>query len=278
MMSVVSDRHTNRPFCRRMIPDSLLSRRPSRPLAAWLAGRIDWPRYAALAERLAGETSLVGGRNPTLLVFELDPAITIGRQGSRADVALSDHDLASRQMPLRFTGRGGGAIVHGPGQVCVSLFASLEDLGLGRHDVGGYLERFESGLAEALRTLKVGPVRHAGRPGLFGRTGLVAAIGVAVRRGGVSHGGFINVSPALDLAHRVTTMWLSAPSHAAKPVTMSSVEADIQRRVRLQDARTAVVEALANAFGFEAPHIHAGFPVAPAALGPRPTEPVTRVG
>jgi hypothetical protein len=101
---------------------------------------------------------------------------------------------------------------------------------------------------------------------------------VAFRRGGVAHGGFINVSPALDLAHRVTTTRLQTPSGITTPMTMSSVEADIQRRVRLQDARTAVVEAIANAFGFDAPHIHAGFPVAPAALGPRPTEPMTRVG
>lgn len=252
--------------------------RSGRPLSAWLAGRIDWPHYAALAERLAGDTCQPGGRNPTLLVFELEPTITIGRLGSRADVALGDHELASRQIPIRFTGRGGGAVAHGPGQVCVSLFASLEDLGLGSHDAGRYVELLEHGLAEALRTLKAGPIRHPGTSGILGRTGLLAAVGVAVRRGGVAHGGFINVSPALDIAHRVTTARLPLPSGGTKPVTMSSVEADIQRRVRLQDARTAVVEAITDAFGFDAPHIHAGFPVAPAALRPRPTEPMSRVG
>lgn len=260
------------------VPGSQLSQRlPARPLAAWLAGRIDWPRYAALAERLAGETT-TGGRNPTLIVFELEPAITIGRLGSRADVALGDDELASRQLPLRFTGRGGGAILHGPGQVCVSLFASMADLGLGEHDVGEYLERFERGLAAAVHMLKAGPIRHAGTPGIFGRTGLLAAVGLAVRRGGVAHGAFVNVSPALELFPRVTSVRLLSPNGGTVPVSMSSVEADIQRRVRLQDARTALVEALANAFGFDAPHIHAGFPVAPAALGPRTTEPMSRVG
>jgi lipoyl(octanoyl) transferase len=251
---------------------------PNRPLSAWLAGRIDWPRYASLAERLAGETSHDGGRNPTLLVFELEPAITIGRLGSRADVAFSDHDLASRQIPVRFTGRGGGAVAHGPGQVCVSLFASLHDLGLGDHDVGGYLGRLEDALAETLRMLKAGPIRHPGTSGVFGRTGLLAAVGVAVRRGGVAHGGFINVSPALDVACRVMSARVASADSGTTPVTMSSVEADIQRRVRLQDARTAVIEAIANAFGFDAPHIHSGFPVAPSAIGPRPTEPMSRVG
>lgn len=251
---------------------------PTRPLSAWLAGRIDWPRYAALAERLAGETSQEAGRNPTLVVFELEPAITIGRLGSRADVALGDADLASRQIPVRFTGRGGGAVAHGPGQVCVALFASLDDLGLKAHDVGHYMERLEQALAETLRTLKAGPIRHPGTSGVFGRTGLLAAVGVAVRRGGVAHGGFINVSPALDVAHRVTSARVRSADGGSTPVTMSSVEADIQRRVRLQDARTAVVEAIANAFGFDAPHIYSGFPVAPSAIGPRPTEPMTRVG
>jgi lipoyl(octanoyl) transferase len=251
---------------------------PRRPLSAWLAGRIDWPRYAALAERLADETTTPGGRNPTLVVFELEPAITIGRLGSRADIALSDGDLAWRRLSVRFTGRGGGAVLHGPGQVCVSLFASLVDLGLGEHDVGACVERFERGLCDALRTLKSGPIRHPGVHGIFGRTGLLAAVGLAFRRGGIAHGAFMNVSPALDLHHRTMTARIATAAGGSMPVTMGSVEADIQRRVRLQDARTAVIDAIADGFGFDAPHIHSGFPFAPAALGPRPTEPMTRVG
>lgn len=248
---------------------------PLRPLAAWLAGRIDWPGYAALAERLAGDAA--GGRHPTLLVFELAPCITIGRLGSRADVAIDDHDLRSRQLDVWFTGRGGGAVAHGPGQVCVALFAALADLGLGPHAVGPCLERFEAGLAAALRTLRAGPIRHPGVHGICGRTGLLAAVGIAVRRGVVAHGAFVNVSPALDLHHRVTSLWLPAAA-GASPVTMGSVEADIQRPVRLQDARTALVRSLADAFGFGQTHIQSGFPFAPAACGPPRSEVFSRVG
>ena len=248
-----------------------------RPLSAWLAGRIDWSGYAAMAERLAGETAAAGGRNPTLLVFELAPAITIGRLGSRTDVAIDDEELATRQLPLRFTGRGGGAVVHGPGQVCVSLFAGLADLGLEGHDVGGCLERFETGLAAAVRSLKAAAVRHPGVSGIFGRTGLVAAVGMAVRRGAVAHGAFVNVCPALDLHHRVTSTRLPAAGGRLEPVSMSSIEADIQLRARLQDARTSLVQQLADAFGFEQTHIQSGFPL-PAAAGPAQPEPVSHVG
>lgn len=251
---------------------------PRRPLSIWLAGRIDQAGYAVLAERLAGETAAAGGRNPTLVVFELQPAITIGRLGSRADVSISDEELASRQLRVRFTGRGGGAVVHGPGQVCISLFASLADLGRDSHDVGGCLERFHTGLAAAVRSLKGAAVRHPGVHGVFGRTGLVAAVGMAVRRGAVAHGAFVNVSPSLELHHRVATVRLRAADDSLRPVSMGSVEADVQRRVRLQDARTTLAQQLADAFGFEQTHIQSGFPLPPAAAGPAHTEFVSHAG
>ena len=59
---------------------------------------------------------------------------------------------------------------------------------------------------------------------------------------------------------------------------MGSVEADIQRRVRMQDARTSLVEQLADSFGFEQTHIHSGFPVATIAAGPTLPGAVSRVG
>lgn len=250
---------------------------PPRPLSAWLAGRTDWAGYAQIAERLAGEAA-AGHRHPTLVIFELAPSITIGRLGSRTDVAIDDDELRSRSLAVRFTGRGGGAVVHGPGQVCVALFAALADLGLRSDDVGACLAGFETGLAGGLRALKAGPVRHEGVHGVFGRTGLLAAVGMAVRRGAVAHGAFVNVSPALDLHQRVTSLRLPHGPGGLRGVTMGSVEADIQRRVRLQDARTAFVRHLADAFSFGQTHIHSGFPLAPAAGGPRHPEFVARVG
>ena len=146
---------------------------------------------------------------------------------------------------MRFTGRGGGAVLHGPGQVVVAMVAPLDDLGLGQHDVGGYLARFEHGVAHAIRAVRCGSgLRQPGVHGLFGRTGLMAAVGVAVRRGVACHGAFVNVCPALDGHQRIDTVPAAlrgTPGRAAAPFTMGSIEADVQRRVRLQDVRTAVV-------------------------------------
>lgn len=229
-----------------------------RPVAVWLAGRIGLDAYASLAERLAWEVSEPEGRPPTLVLYEPAPAITIGRLGSRADVGLSEDELRARGLDVRFVGRGGGAVVHGPGQVGIALFASLADLGLSRHALGPYLERLEAGLEGAVRRLRCGTARDSRMHGIFGRTGLLAAVGVALRRGVAWHGGFLNVQPPLELHRRVRSVPVAMGVGAN---TMGSVEADVQRRIRLQDARAALVEQLIDAFEFPESSVQSGFPV-----------------
>lgn len=252
--------------------ESSLRHRPEagRPLAVWLAGTIGLEAYAPLAERLAWDVSEPGGRCPTLLVCELEPAITIGRLGSRADVLLTDEELRERRLECRFVGRGGGAVLHGPGQVCVALFAALADLGLGRYDVGGFVSRLEDGIAAALVQTGCQPVRHAGVPGIFGRTGLLVATSVAVRRGVAWHGAFVNVCPALEPYRGVCSVPVGTVAEGAASRTMGSVEADLHRKVRMQDVRTAVVQHLTEAFGFPRSIIQSGFPL-PVTGRTRPT-------
>lgn len=245
----------------------------SRSLAVWLAGRIGLDAYAMMAERLAWEVSEPGGRPPTLVLYEPEQAITIGRAGSRTDIDLSDDDLRSHKLAIRFVGRGGGAVLHGPGQVGVALFATLDDLGLDRHDLAGYLDRLESALEGAVRQVRCGAARDSKAAGIFGRTGLLAAIGVAIRRGVVWHGGYLNVERNQLPAHRVRTAPLAATTAMR---TMSSIEADVQRRVRLQDVRSALVHHVVDAFGFSPPHIQSGLPMIISQA--RPPEPVSRVG
>ena len=250
--------------------------RSARPaVAVWLAGTIGLDAYAAMAERLAWEVSEPGGRPPTLMLYDPAPSITIGRLGSRADIGLSNDELQSRGLEVRFVGRGGGAVLHGPGQIGISMFAALADLGLGRHDVGAYVERLEAGLEAAVRSLRCGAARDSRMHGIFGRTGLLAAFGVAVRRGVVWHGGFLNVQPPLEFHRRIKSVPVAV---GVGTHTMGSVEADVQRRVRMQDARAAVVEHLVDAFEFPRSHIQSGFPMPVQSSGSAPSERSRSVG
>lgn len=257
--------------------ESALHRRGAarRPLAVWLAGPIGIDASLALAERLAWDVSEPEGRPPTLVLAELAPGITIGRDGSRADIELTDDELRAHGLAIRFVGRGGGAVLHQPGQVSVSLFAHLDDLGLGRYDAGTYQERLEHALEGAVRAVRCGAARDSSLPGIFGRTGLLAAVGIAIRRGVAWHGGFVNVRPDLGLFHRVRTLPVAA---AAVRRTMGSIEADVQRPVRLQDVRSALVQHVVDAFGFPRAHIQSGFPGPIARSAGGREEIVNRVG
>lgn len=225
---------------------------PAARLSVWLAGRIPLASYLAAAERLAWEVGEPGGRGPTLVLCEHGDAISIGRAGSRTDVECSDDELRREKLQLRFVGRGGPAVPHVEGQLTIGLFARLEDLGLPGHAVGGYLERFEAALAGAIRGLRCTPVRRPGRHGIYGRSGLLAAVGVAVRRGVACHGAFLNVCPSMRIVQRVRTS-------ADGP--MGSIEADLHRRARPADVRSALVQHFGEAFGIERTNIQSGFPV-----------------
>lgn len=222
-----------------------------RRLSVWLGGRMSLDEAVASSERLAWEVSEPSGRGPTLVLSEIVGAISIGRGGSRADVSLSDEELRQEGTMVRFVGRGGGAVAHVEGQVAIGLHARLEDLGLSPDGVGAYLARFQQALAGAIRTLRCMPIVRPDVHGVFGRSGLLAAVGVAVRRGVVSHGGYLNVCPSMRLLNRVRTT-------ADGP--MGSIEADLQRRARPADVRSAIVQSVVDAFGFTRTNIQSGLP------------------
>ncbi|MEC7709190.1 MAG: hypothetical protein VX902_00295 [Planctomycetota bacterium] len=229
-----------------------------RSLSVWLAGRLQHEAYQSMAERIAWDVSEPNGRSPTLIIYEPAAGITIGRLGSYTDIDISADELASKSLAVRFVGRGGGAVLHGPGQVGIALFAPMEKLGLSSNDIGGFLERFEFGLELAIQSLSCSTTRDSNQPGIFGRSGLVAAVSFAVRRGVVWHGGFVNICPDMGLYRRIHTVPVAM---GMKKRTMGSVQAEIRRKVRLQDARTAIVRSLADAFGCVDVSIQSGVPI-----------------
>ena len=216
-----------------------------RSLSVWLTGRLQQDAYQSMAERIAWDVSEPNGRPPTLIIYEPAIGITIGRLGSHTDIDISMDELSSKGIPVRFVGRGG-------------LFAPLEKLGLSSYDVGGFLERFEFGLESAIQSLRCSTVRDSRQPGIFGRSGLIATVSIAVRRGVVWHGGFVNVCPDLGLYRQIDTVPVAT---GMKKRTMGSVQAEIRRKVRLQDVRTAIVRSMVDAFGCGDVSIQSGMPV-----------------
>ncbi|HVA51649.1 MAG TPA: hypothetical protein VNH11_35235 [Pirellulales bacterium] len=218
---------------------------------AHLLGRVEFDACLSLQQRLVYEASGSNCGNIALLVCEHPLVVTVGRQGSRSHIHLSHHELVSRQIDVRWTNRGGGCLVHAPGQLAVYPIVPLEKWSL---SVGGFLQRLQQGLAAALADVSCQADVRPGRFGLWAHTGQVVAVAAAVKNWVSYYGAYINVSPAL-----YPFRWVQSDPIDLSPMT--SLAADRRRPVRMAGMREAVVRRLSEAFGCDRYHVYSGHPL-----------------
>lgn len=221
-----------------------------------LLGRVDFDDCLALQHRLAYEAGGRDGGQIDVVLCEHPAMITIGRAGSRSQVRLSQEELKRRQLSIRWVGRGGGCVLHAPGQLAIYPIVPLEWFDW---TVGEYLRRFRLGVTSALASLGVSTTLSESGFGVFGRSGPLAVMGVGVRNWTTVHGAFLNVNPAMTHYGFVD---VCSPQHAVcQKTTMGCVVAERRRPVKMTAVRAALVEQLADSFGCQRYHLHTGHPL-----------------
>jgi lipoyl(octanoyl) transferase len=219
------------------------------PVHIHLLGTVDFEDCLSLQRRLAYDALSRADGRIVVLICEHWPIITIGRSGSRAAVRFTGAELGQRQLQLRYVGRGGGAILHAPGQLAIYPIVPLE---LHGWSIGEYLRRLQTAIRHLLIEFKVQPAAVPQSLALAGRSGILAALGVSIRQGVTMHGAFLNVHPDMrdfgrvEVAGRQTMS--SLLSHRALPTKMTKV-------------RAALVTHLAEALGLERYNLHTGHPL-----------------
>jgi lipoyl(octanoyl) transferase len=162
-------------------------------LQVYLLGTVDFDAALALQRRLAYEVA--GDRTRAALILcEHPPLITVGRQGSHAHILCEPDELRARQWPVRWVNRGGGCLLHTPGQLAVYPILPLDRLGL---SLPAYLDRLHATLVAVAADCSVAAGVRADEPGLWAGTRLLAAVGIAVRDWVTYYGAVFNVNPAL---------------------------------------------------------------------------------
>jgi len=129
-----------------------------------------------------------------LLLLEHPHTYTVGRNGDRSNMLVSDQRLAELAAELFFVDRGGDITYHGPGQLVGYPVLALPDA----KRVKSYVNRLERTLIESLNALGVEAWTEPGFTGVWTERGKVAAIGVRVARGVTMHGFALNVNPDLS--------------------------------------------------------------------------------
>lgn len=215
-----------------------------------LLGTVPLDELLSVQQRLVYEAAAHDNRATTLLLCEHPPVITIGRHGSRTDVRLSDATLAREEIEVRWLNRGGGALLHAPGQLAVYVIAPLRALGF---NVGEYLRRFQLGVEAAAREIHFPIVSRPGRRGVWSRDGQSIFVAAAVKNDVSYFGAYINVDVNERLLHGVAT----DPIDGTEPTSLAQ---SMRRQIRMPQARQSVIAGLSTALGCERYHIFTGHP------------------
>lgn len=222
------------------------------PLELFLLGMIDFEDAQRLQRRLVydvGESESGGA----LILCEHPPTITVGRSGSRAHIRPDDEELREAGIRVHWVNRGGGCVLHTPGQLVGYLSLPLESLGL---SLTAYLERLERALLTVLEEFDLKGEIRPHIPGVFLGSARVASIGVAVNRWIAYHGFTLNVGTYLsDFA------LLDEPGIGLQSLRQTSMESRRQRPAPMPKVREAVVRGVEAAFGLEKRHIYTDHPL-----------------
>lgn len=208
-------------------------------LSIYLLGCVDFESALTLQQRLHYEVT--GDRSQAALILcEHPPLITVGRSGSRAHILCEPDELRSRQWRIRWLNRGGGCLLHLPGQVAVYPILPLDRLGLGLRD---YLAKLEQVAIRVLDDFGIAAKGRTGRAGVWAGDRPVAALGIAVRDWVSSHGMWFNVQVPLDPFRLVRWGGCQQPP-------MSSVEKERRGPLRPGLFRQRLLEHFETVFPF----------------------------
>lgn len=190
----------------------------------WL-GRVGYGAGTA-HQRLLRDRLLAGdARARCLLLLEHAPVITLGRHARPDHVLAGREALAEHGVEVVTTDRGGDVTYHGPGQLMIYPVVVL------RKDVAGFLCGLAGALSEIAARLGVPGARWQREPaGLWlpdpapeaqggpgageahsAQPAKLAACGIHLRRGAVTHGMAFNVSTPPSAWRWIVPCGLTAP-------------------------------------------------------------------
>ena len=183
-----------------------------------------------------------GAIGDVLLFCEHPHAITLGRNGNRANLLASENVLRQKGVAYFESSRGGDITYHGPGQI---VGYPVLDLGAIKRDVVWYVRMLEEVMIRAAADFGVAAGRVAGKTGVWVGEGAaaekLAAIGIHVSRWVTSHGFAFNV--ATDLRY----FDLIVPCGILKRKA-TSLEKLLGRQVQLKDVRSRLAEHFGDVF------------------------------
>ncbi len=223
--------------------------RASSALQVHLLGMVDLDSAIQLQERTAAEIADRTDTYGVLLVCEHASGVTVGREGSAADLLVDRAELESRGVPVRWSRRGGGAWAHHPGQIVIYLILPLNRLHQTADEHRRHLSASLLAVGQEQRILV-----DSATPAidLRGRCGSLGFVGASVADGVSRFGGCLNVSVPRAALNIVS--W-------GQNMRPSSLAAERMRPTTMAAVRECWIRHLARHCGYDRFHLWTGHPL-----------------
>ena len=224
-------------------------------MAFYMLGRVELSKYLRLQRQLVETQSYASDRIQVLLC-EHEPVISVGRMGSHADIRLGAERFKSGKLKSLWVARGGGCILHRPGQLVVY---PLIPMNWYQVSPGKVLRLVRQAVVGALHELSYTPLDTEIDFNIWGRTGLLGVTAMAVQQGVSCFGTYLNVEPEMRDYGFIDAV-KKIPADQSRG-TMSSLLAERRQVVRMAQIRSAMVQSFADVFECQDYHIHTGHPL-----------------
>lgn len=162
-----------------------------------------------------------------ILFLEHPPVFTLGRNGGRENLIVSEDFLCQKGVKVVQIERGGNITYHGPGQLVVYPILNLNKAGLGIQD---YVSGLEKAMADTAAHWGVNASGDPKNRGVWIGTQKLGSIGISISRGISIHGLALNVSTSLE-----PFTWINPCGF--NNIQMTSIELQASGKVEMKDVR-----------------------------------------
>jgi lipoyl(octanoyl) transferase len=159
-----------------------------------------------------------------LWFLQHQPVFTNGQAGK------AEHLIATGDIPVVQTDRGGQVTYHGPGQLVVYLMLDIKRMGWGPRRL---VTAIEQAIVDTLQYWDIEAAPRADAPGVYVAERKIASLGLRISRGRTLHGLALNVDMDLEPFQRINPCGYAG-------MQMS----DMKREIRSDIAVEAVQERL----------------------------------
>ena len=184
-----------------------------------------------------------------LILCEHPPVYTLGKSGSLEHLLLNEEGLKQKGIDFYKINRGGDITFHGPGQIVGYPIFDMDGF---YNDVHKYVRDLEEVIIRTLAEVGIESVREEGFTGVWLEATKskpkrkICAIGVHMSRWVTLHGFAFNVNTDLNYFSYIVPCGI-----ADKDKVVTSLEAELGKKVDIAEIKTILKKHFATLFGFE---------------------------